>query len=264
MTSGDDVPDPCGGLRDAVVWFLRTDHAGVLFVREAASSALTVAMVGVLLFAVSGVWPPLVAVESGSMQPNMQRGDLVFVMDEQRFAPEYAEGDTGIVPLRAAEDYGYRQFGGYGDVVVYEPGGNGRATPVIHRAHFWVEDGENWYEEADPDYVSADSCEELRNCPAPHAGFITKGDNEVTNDYYDQARGISSPVKPDWIRGTAEYRIPHLGWVRLTFGSAVAADASDPGTAVQSDSGTTVRSDPGPSPGDGPGGDVGVAVAPLT
>ncbi|MFB6269385.1 MAG: S26 family signal peptidase, partial [Halobacterium sp.] len=229
MTTGDDVPDPRGGPRDALVWFLRTENGAVMFLREAASSALTVAMVGMLLFAVSGVWPPLVAVESGSMKPNMQKGDLVFVMDEDRFSPEYAHADTGIVPKHTATEEGFRKFGGYGDVVVYEPGGNGRTTPVIHRVHFWVNESENWYSKANPAYVNAGNCEELRNCPAPHAGFITKGDNELTNDYYDQARGISSPVKPSWIRGTAEYRIPYLGWVRLTFAGTATPDIATAG-----------------------------------
>jgi signal peptidase len=252
MTPGDDVPNPRGGPRDAVVWFLRTDHTAIMFFREAASSALTVAMVGMLLFAVSGVWPPLVAVESGSMEPNMERGDLVFVMDEQRFSPDYAYGDTGIVSRQEAVGNDYRKFGGYGDVVVYEPGGNGRATPVIHRTHFWVEEGENWYERANPDYVSADDCGDLRNCPAPHAGFITKGDNEITNNYYDQARGISSPVKPAWIRGTAEYRIPYLGWVRLTV-----AGSFTPGT-------TTVEASTNGNSLAATGNDTDVALSPVT
>ncbi|WP_232703327.1 S26 family signal peptidase [Halobacterium wangiae] len=217
MTNGDDTPDPRGGIRAAASWFLRTDNGVVLFVREAASSALAVGMVGLLLFAVSGVWPPLVAVESGSMQPNMEKGDLVFVMEEQRFSPDYATGETGVVPARTAADENFRKFGSYGDVVVYKPNGNDRQTPVIHRVRFWVDAGENWYDEADDRYVGgADNCQELRNCPAPHAGFITKGDNAVTNDYYDQAKGISEPVRPSWIEGTAEYRIPYLGWVRLT------------------------------------------------
>ncbi len=238
MTNGDDVPDPRGGPRAALVWFLRTDHGAVMFVREAASSALTVAMVGLLLFAVSGVWPPLVAVESGSMQPNMEKGDLVFVMEEQRFAPEYATADTGVVTHQDAVGHDYRQVGGLGDVIVYKPYGNARETPVIHRAHLWVDDGENWFAKANPDYVDASSCDELRNCPAPHAGFITKGDNSVTNDYYDQARGISSPVKPAWVKGTAEYRLPYLGWVRLTFAGTLTpgtttldADTSNGGVA---------------------------------
>jgi len=82
---------------------------------------------------------------------------------------------------------------------------------------FWVEDGENWYDEANEQYLRADDCDELANCPAPHAGFITKGDN---NGEYDQARRISTVVKPDWVRGTAEVRIPWLGWVRLYFSGA--------------------------------------------
>ncbi|MCD2203219.1 S26 family signal peptidase [Halobacterium sp. KA-6] len=264
MTNGDDVPDPRGGPRAALVWFLRTDHGAVMFVREAASSALTVAMVGLLLFAVSGVWPPLVAVESGSMQPNMEKGDLVFVMEEQRFAPEYATGDTGVVTHQDAVGHDYQQFGGLGDVIVYKPYGNARETPVIHRAHFWVDDGENWYSKANPDYVDANSCDELRNCPAPHAGFVTKGDNSVTNDYYDQARGISSPVKPAWVKGTAEYRLPYLGWVRLTFAGTVT-----PGP-------TTLATDAGPAGVEGtgglapelvdssPGNSSSVALAPVT
>jgi signal peptidase len=230
--TGDDAPDPRDGPRAALRWFRTTDRVGVLFVREAASSALAVGMVGLLLFSVSGVWPPLVAVESGSMQPNMEKGDLVFVMEEHRLSPEFATADTGVVTHADARENDYRKFGGTGDVVVYEPFGNSRATPVIHRAHFWVADGENWYDRADPDIVDADNCDELRNCPAPHAGFITKGDNEVTNGYYDQARGISSPVKPEWVRGTAEYRVPYLGWVRLTVSSATTSGTVAPPVAT--------------------------------
>jgi len=243
--TNDDVPDPRGGPRDAVVWFLRTDNGAVMFVREATSSALTVAMVGLLLFAVSGVWPPLVAVVSDSMQPNMQKGDLVFVMDEERFAPEYATGDTGVVTRATATEHGYQQFGGTGDVIVYQPYGNAQKTPVIHRAQFWVDGGENWYSKADPEFVDAENCEELRNCPAPHAGFITKGDNPVKNGYYDQTRGISSPVKPAWVKGAAEYRVPYLGWVRLTFaGTATPIPATVEASAPSATNATSVALSP--------------------
>lgn len=100
-------------------------------------------------------------------------------------------------------------------MIVYEPDGNSRAVPIIHRARFWVDNEENWYDRADESIVAADSCSELRNCPAPHAGFITKGDNNRSNNYYDQSAGLSEPVKPGWVRGTAEYRVPFAGWVRL-------------------------------------------------
>jgi signal peptidase len=185
------------------------------FVRDLVGSAVAVALVGVLLLAASGVWPPLVVVESTSMVPHLQVGDLVFVMEEQRFAGDAQQESTGVVPARAGGTADHTTFAGPGDVIVYAPDGNFRSTPVIHRAMFYVEAGENWYDRANDSHVQADSCRSLSNCPAPHAGFITKGDNEATNDYYDQARGISKPVKPAWIKGKAVARVPWLGCVRL-------------------------------------------------
>ncbi len=198
-------------------WLRTTDHGGVAAVREMLSTAAIVLLVGALLFGVSGVWPPMVAIESGSMTPHMQVGDLVFVMDEDRLQPAAAQGTTGVVTYQSGESAGYRTFQSYGDVVVYRPDGSVQQTPIIHRARFWVEEGENWYQtKADPEYVSPNyrNCEQLPACPAPHAGFVTKGDN---NDYYDQAIGMSSPVRPTWVTGTAEFRIPWLGCIRLGF-----------------------------------------------
>jgi signal peptidase len=148
----------------------------------------------------------------------MYRGDLVFVMDEGRFVPETAVSGTGVVPYATSVDVEYRTFGSYGDVIVFDPPGE-NGPPIIHRARFWVAEGENWYPRANPDYVRAAACgdtpsEALPNCPAPHAGFITKGD---ANPAYDQVSGISGPVRPTWIKGTAEVRIPYLGYVRLKF-----------------------------------------------
>jgi len=53
----------------------------------------------------------------------------------------------------------------------------------------------------------------------------------VTNDYYDQVKGISEPVRPSWIKGTAEYRIPYLGWVRLTVSGTASMDPVAPAAA---------------------------------
>ncbi|WP_079979575.1 S26 family signal peptidase [Halapricum salinum] len=192
----------------------------VLYVWDLASSVVIVALIGALLFTASGIWPPMVAVESGSMEPTLERGDLVFVMESDRFPGPNAH-ETGIVTARAAEGTGYTKFDGPGDVVVYEPDGNERDTPVIHRAMFWVEEGENWVEKADPEYLNGNSvCERgssgnrVPNCPAPHDGFITKGD---ANPSYDQVSGIAdSPVKPKWIIGTAELSVPYLGNIRLS------------------------------------------------
>ncbi len=195
----------------------RTAQSGPLMIaREVLSSVLMVAAVGLFLFAVSGVWPPMVAVQSGSMEPHMEKGDLVFVVDENRFADDVAVQGTGVAPHAVAEEDGYVKFGTNGDVIIYEPDGSTLRDPIIHRAMFWVDEGENWYDEANQEYVRADSCQELNHCPAPNSGFITKGDD---NPSYDQAQDMSRPVKPEWITGKAMIRIPALGWIRLIFSS---------------------------------------------
>jgi len=161
---------------------------------------------------VSGVWPPLVAVESGSMLPNMERNDLVFVMEETRFPGERAE--HGVVTARAGVETDYTKFGNPGDVIVYVADGDRGGTPIIHRAMLWAEAGENWCAAADPAHLGGLSPSDPR-CVADHAGFITKGDNNPT---YDQATGLSGPVRPAWVVGTAEFKIPGLGWIRLQSG----------------------------------------------
>ncbi len=194
----------------------------IRFLKEVLTSVAAVLLVGALLFAISGVWPPMVAVESGSMEPVMERGDLVFITEPGRYAPDVAHGETGVVTVETGSDSGFTTFDGHGSVIVYDDPAAG-GSPIIHRAHLWVEEDENWYDRANPEYVSANNCAQLTNCPAPHAGFITKGD---ANARYDQANGISDPVRPGWVTGVAQVRIPYLGWIRLSFGSLSNAPAT--------------------------------------
>ncbi|WP_170964520.1 S26 family signal peptidase [Natronomonas salsuginis] len=215
-----DTADSPTGVIGWIRWFWRGDTGSLVYVRDALTSLVIVVAIGLLLFAASGVWPPMVAIESGSMEPNMERGDLVFLVDTDRFVPDgaiVADGvSTGVVPADVAERNGRTEFNRPGDVMVFRPNGNTADTPIIHRAMFWVSADENWYDRADPARIGdAENCEELNHCPAPHAGFITKGDNELTNRHYDQASRLSAPVRPDWIIGTAELRVPYLGYVRL-------------------------------------------------
>ncbi|WP_224448909.1 S26 family signal peptidase [Haloprofundus salilacus] len=176
-----------------------------------------------VLVLVTGVWPPMVAIESGSMDPHMQRGDMVVVTATDRFSGSGADA-AGVVTTD--DDGDYRRFVGDGDVIIYEA--PNRGTPIIHRARFRVEAGENWYDRANRSYlpVTADSCDELRNCPAPYDGYVTKGD---ANDHYDQAKGIAPVVKHEWIRAKAGLRLPCVGWVRLVVeGSATLDDVGCP------------------------------------
>jgi len=199
------------------------DSEWALFALDMLSVFGSVLLVAGLLFAISGVWPPLVAIESGSMEPHIQTNDLVFVMEAERFPGPGSQGETGVVTAEAGERTGYTSFQQPGDVIVYAPNGNDDRTPIIHRAMFWVEEGENWYDEANPDYFGdADDCRELANCPADESGFITKGDWNQQYDQVDGASGpLSAPVEPEWVVGTAEARIPWLGNIRLSFGTVV-------------------------------------------
>ena len=220
-----DAPRLFGRLRERASALAASHPEAAHAVRETTTALLTVAVIGATLFAASGLWPPLVAVESPSMEPNIYRTDLIFVTEEHRSAPAAARGETGVVTARAGETSGYRSFGGRGDVIVYRPDGSAAATPIIHRAVFWVDAGENWYDRADPAVMAGEGtdCGDAPNCPAPHAGFVTKGDS---NAFYDQAEGLSAPVRPAWVVGTAELRVPWLGWIRLRMEALSAAFGS--------------------------------------
>ncbi len=142
-----------------------------------------------------GLWTPMVAVESGSMEPHMQIGDIIFIKSIDR---------VDVITNEEGKNSGYNSFEEYGDVILYRPYGQEDLTPIIHRAMYWVDTGEPMWEGGPA---------------APYPGYITKGDNVITNQHFDQEGQISyyMPVKEEWIIGTAQYRIPYLGYVRLIF-----------------------------------------------
>ena len=216
--------DRNGEDRESLYHRFRYDNDGALmWIREMLSSVAIVLVLGLLLFGLSGVWPPMVAVESPSMEPNMNTGDLVFVTEPGRFAPDVASNDIGVVTYEEGVATDYRTFGSYGSVIIFQPPSR-TASPIIHRAMFHVEEGENWYERADSQYHSAANCEELQHCPAPHGGFITLGDN---NGRYDQASGLAEPIRAEWVGGVARVRVPYLGYVRL-----IATGQAEPGDVL--------------------------------
>ncbi|HNX40332.1 MAG TPA: S26 family signal peptidase [Methanothrix sp.] len=203
-----------------------------------------------------GLWTPMVAVESGSMVPNLNIGDIVVVQGASR---------TDIIPWDEAEATGYMAFNNPGDVILYRPygkaslnlldqlkmllgwgPGNEKATPIIHRALRYVDEGEPMWEGGPL---------------APFSGYITKGDHNAVIDqmagqifaaanlsYVQSHRGeimdvgsgifldkntglliystengtfvgegISylTPVKKEWVIGKAWARIPLVGYIRL-------------------------------------------------
>ncbi|MCL7413101.1 MAG: signal peptidase I [ANME-2 cluster archaeon] len=133
---------------------------------------------------------PAVAVESGSMLPNIGIGDVVLIQSIDR---------TEIISYTQGSASGYKSFDNYGDVILYHKFGNTTYTPIIHRAMYWVDEGEPMW---------------IGGPPAPHAGYITKGDN---NRDIDQVASTSrlQPVKKEWIIGVARWHIPWVGYLSL-------------------------------------------------
>src|SRR5688572_18931519 len=105
--------------------------------RDGLVALIIVAVVLGGTYAYTGSWPPLVVVESSSMQHGSQQsnfgvidtGDMVF----QQVAPTRESVITYIEGR--APNRNYMTYGDYGDVIIFTTGG---ATPIIHRAIMYV------------------------------------------------------------------------------------------------------------------------------
>jgi signal peptidase len=111
----------------------------VYLLRDIGVAFLIVAVVMAAIFAYTRVWPPMVVVESASMQHGsteshigtIDTGDLVLV----QAAPN--RGDvTTYVEARAS---GYQTYGDYGDVIVFLRDGNPDEIPIIHWAMVYLQ-----------------------------------------------------------------------------------------------------------------------------
>ena len=181
-------------LREDIRKFKESDNFWIGLLRDFLFVAAVVAIFSSVSYTTLGLWTPMVAVESGSMIPHIQIGDIIFVESIDR---------TEIVTYEDGKNSDYTSFDDYGDVILYRPYGKEGVTPIIHRARYYVEKGE-------PVWNGGPA--------APHAGYITKGDNTRTNPSFDQQGGISynQPVKKEWVIGKARFkRIPLLGCISL-------------------------------------------------
>jgi len=176
-----------------------TDNYWLALLRDIIVAFLVVAVILSIVYWYSGSLSPLVAVQSGSMEPHINIGDVVF---------NRALSRVSVVTYNDGKATNYQSFGNYGDVIVYRPNGDENLTPIIHRAMYWVNAGDRL----------------PNNQTAAHAGFITKGDH---NQDYDQPYlygGMPSvePVKPEWIIGVAQQpAIPWIGNLRLAFPAVI-------------------------------------------
>ena len=164
-----------------------------IWIKALLLAIILIAVMEVSIYATTGLQQGF-AIESNSMGPNMQNGDLILVQSSQRAAIKTYD-DSKLL--------NYKYFNDYGDVIAYKPFGNERLAPIIHRAMDYVEEGK-------PMWIDGPS--------APHAGYITKGDH---NTIYDQQAGISynQPIKKEWIIGVAKVRYPYLGYLSSGIGT---------------------------------------------
>ncbi len=176
----------------------KTDNYWLALLRDIIVAFLVVAVILSIVYWYSGSVTPLVAVQSGSMEPNINIGDVVLIRGIDR---------VKVVTYKEGATTNYENFGNYGDVIVYRPNGDAHATPIIHRAMYWVNAGEGL----------------PNNQTATHAGYVTKGDN---NKDYDQpllygGSPFIEPVKPEWIIGVAKFSLPWIGNLRLALPTVI-------------------------------------------
>ena len=115
--------------------FRTSENPTIAFAREILWVVAVVAGIALVLYLASGTWPAVVTIESESMAPHMNVGDLVFVVSADRYG-ELQTWETG-------RNTGYMKFEDYGDVLIYSPNGaegslipglGGGVHPIIHRA----------------------------------------------------------------------------------------------------------------------------------
>jgi signal peptidase len=134
------------------------------------------------------------------MDPHMKIGDLVLVVQKDRYGAfqTWSDGLTS----------GFIKYEEPGDVIIYKPNGLTNVHPIIHRAIQYVEAGN----------VSEIKGRKLAsNFTAPHAGYITWGDNNPAPDQLVSYPGIGTPepVKEEWIVGKSLFAIPIVGYLPL-------------------------------------------------
>ncbi len=218
-----------------------------LFLRDAGIALAAVVLILVAMFAYTGLWPPLVVVESDSMMHGpdnishigtIDTGDLVLVKKVQSV--------SGVATYMGSKATGHKTYGDYGDVVIYHWLGSSSRTPIIHRALIYLqlnEDGRSYQSEDlraapggswTPTNTSNDWSDltgdfYLRNVGYndqsvlipislmlnnmnPGSGFVTKGDHNADTDL---SWSGYQPVRLEWVVGKARGEIPWFGLLKL-------------------------------------------------
>jgi signal peptidase len=193
--------DTSRDIRSLIAHFRTSDHWAVSLARDLLWVVCVVGTIALALYLICGTWPAVVTIESRSMEPNMNVGDLVVVVQKDRYG-EFMTWDI-------ARQANVTKYNGYGDVIIYKPNGMTSVHPIIHRAIGYVTAGSP---------VTEIRGNLLRvNYTPSHDGYITWGDNNPAPDQFVSYPGIGTPepVKDEWIVGKALFSVPLVGYLPL-------------------------------------------------
>jgi signal peptidase len=227
-------------IKELLLKFWRSDDEKISFIRDIVVAIFVVLVILMLLWGYTGQWfsAPMVAIESGSMmhleEPfgrvgTIDAGDMVLLVNVDSQDDILTRGSSlGGEMLKGKN--GYQSYGDYGDVIIYRKYGRTDDDQIIHRAICWVEvntvDNQTVYTVEEFGIFNEESITisslGLTNYRPSHEGYITKGDNPITNDRSDQAGGIcSEPIRLSWVTGKARGELPWVGTVNLLFNDII-------------------------------------------
>lgn len=225
--------------------------------KEIVYAALIIAIIMGSLYAYTGRWPPLVVVESGSMQ-HSDDTSYIGVIDTGDIVLAKQSSFSDITTYVRGRATGYSTYGDYGDVIIYRRYGL-ESTPIIHRAILYLEwnesshsfdapglryltegrdyvvnGGNGWHDITgtitiiDYGYAHRDLTINvgylIERPNSRHSGYITGGDHNIARNFgVDQPRICAEPVKYEWVVGKAEGELPWFGIIKLMFSGTLNA-----------------------------------------
>jgi signal peptidase len=228
------------------------------WIKDIVIAAVVIGVIMGALYAYTGTWPPMVVVESESMQHSDDTSHIGVIDTGDIVLSKHVNSMSEITTYVEGRASGYKTYGDYGDVIIYEPYGR-QVTPIIHRAVIYlvwnnstggydapglknlkygedyrVSGGDQWrnihgtitimdYGYAHKD-LNIPINVILLNERHPHSGYITAGDHNIAKDYgVDQPGICREPVEFRWIVGKAEGELPWFGIIKLMFSGTLSA-----------------------------------------
>jgi signal peptidase len=91
------------------------------------------------IYLYTGNWPPVVVVESDSMQHHDTESSLSVIDTGDLVLVKAIESENDVVSYMEGKRTGHETYNEWGDVLIYRKNGYTDITPVIHRAIVWLE-----------------------------------------------------------------------------------------------------------------------------